>query len=353
MFLFFSTTNSAASNQQQLHVAQLQQQQQQQQHDQQSQFRSIIPPPSQSSSVPKDTNAKSNAFPTPRPKSTSGAAVAGPACIPSMTTLAAPPPPSPVVGDNIKPNPASVRLDDVVRDRSNSGVFSSDDKKLLKRAANRRSAQLSRKRKKQYIEELKDENADLRRMELILRSIPDMIVSFDSSGKIGFVSQSVCQFLAFKPEELEGTSFWERLCDDSVRLLKAAFMDALAARESDSTTTPLGDGVWELRLQDKNKEVVKVSLNGVVHFTGDAPECVCSIRLCEGKQFNTTILREDPNTITDISTATSQSVFSGESQGEKRLSSEMTGANQAIDARKNPRISASISDVDSSSNGEN
>lgn len=111
--------------------------------------------------------------------------MAGPACIPSMTTLAAPPPPSPVVGDNIKPNPASVRLDDVVRDRSNSGVFSSDDKKLLKRAANRRSAQLSRKRKKQYIEELKDENADLRRMELILRSIPDMIVSFDSSGKIG------------------------------------------------------------------------------------------------------------------------------------------------------------------------
>ena len=73
-------------------------------------------------------------------------------------------------------------------------------------------------------------------MELILRSIPDLVISFDSSGKIGFVSQSVCKFFSFTPEELEGKSFWDRLCEDSVRLLKAAFMDALAARENESTS---------------------------------------------------------------------------------------------------------------------
>eukprot|EP00980_Cylindrotheca_fusiformis_P019921 scaffold7017_cov134-Cylindrotheca_fusiformis.AAC.16 len=153
-----------------------------------------------------------------------------------------------------------------------------DDKKQQKRAANRRSAQLSRKRKKQFIEELKEENDELRRKEQILRSIPDLIVVFDSSGKLGFVSESVSRFIDMSPEELEGTSFWNRLCDDSVRLLKAAFMDSLAARKPDSDTAPLGDGVWELRLVGKNSDFSIVTLNGVVHFSGEAPECVCCIR---------------------------------------------------------------------------
>lgn len=153
-----------------------------------------------------------------------------------------------------------------------------EDKKLQKRAANRRSAQLSRKRKKQFIEELKDENDELRRKEQILRSIPDLIVVFDSTGKLWFVSQSVSRFMSMTAQELEGTSFWDRLCEDSVRLLKAAFMDSLAARTDDSDTAPLGSGIWELRLVDKDNSHKVVSLNGVVHFSGDRPECVCSIR---------------------------------------------------------------------------
>lgn len=153
-----------------------------------------------------------------------------------------------------------------------------DDKKQQKRAANRRSAQLSRKRKKQFIEELKEENDELRRKEQILKSIPDLIVVFDSAGRLGFVSHSVTRFLDFSPAELEGSSFWNRLCDESVRLLKAAFMDALAARKSDMDTTPLGSGVWELRLVDKDGTHKVITLNGVVHFSGEAPECVCSIR---------------------------------------------------------------------------
>lgn len=152
------------------------------------------------------------------------------------------------------------------------------NKKQQKRAANRRSAQLSRKRKKLFIEELKEENDELRRKEAILRSIPDLIVVFDSSGKLWFVSQSVSRFLDMIPEELEGTSFWDRLCEDSVRLLKAAFMDSLAARKNDSESAPLGSGVWELRLVDKDGGYKVVTLNGVVHFSGDAPECVCCIR---------------------------------------------------------------------------
>jgi PAS domain S-box-containing protein len=150
--------------------------------------------------------------------------------------------------------------------------------KVLKRAANRRSAQLSRKRKKQCIEELHEENNDLRRKDQILRAIPDLIVVFDSAGKLWFVSESVSMFLGLPADELEGTSFWDCLCEDSVRLLKAAFMDSLAAREAESDTVALGSGVWELRLVDKDGSHKMVTMNGVVHFAGDRPECVCSIR---------------------------------------------------------------------------
>jgi PAS domain-containing protein len=159
-----------------------------------------------------------------------------------------------------------------------SGGYGGDGKKQMKRAANRKSAQLSRKRKKVFMEELKEENDELRRKEQILRAIPDLIVVFDSSGKLGFVSESVSRFFDIAQEDLEGTSFWDRLCDDSVRLLKAAFMDSLAARKLDSDTAPLGSGVWELRLVDKKSNYMIVTLNGVVHFTGEAPECVCCIR---------------------------------------------------------------------------
>jgi PAS domain S-box-containing protein len=151
-------------------------------------------------------------------------------------------------------------------------------KKVQKRVANRRSAQLSRKRKKQYIDELQEENNDLRRKDQILRAIPDLIVVFDSAGKLWFVSESVSMFLGMTVDELEGTSFWDRLCEDSVRLLKAAFMDSLAAREPKSDTVSLGSGVWELRLFDKDGSDKIVTLNGVVHFAGYRPECVCSIR---------------------------------------------------------------------------
>lgn len=158
--------------------------------------------------------------------------------------------------------------------------------KNTKRAANRRSAQLSRKKKKMQIDDLKDENSDLRRKELILLSIPDLIVVFDSSGVLSYVSRSVSRFLNFDAEELEGSSFWDRISDDSVRAVKAAFMDALAVKrreggEEDSTPLSSGDNL-SVRLLDRSmaggEEGKHASLKGVVSFAGDRPECVCSIR---------------------------------------------------------------------------
>lgn len=198
----------------------------------------------------------------------------------SVSTLGVPSPHSQLTSTPTKPQSIAPQpsMDGACNIEGSAFEVHIQSKKTQKRAVNRLSAQLSRKRKKAYIEELKEENDDLRRKELILKSIPDLIVVFDSAGKIRFVSESVSMFLGMNAAEMEGTSFWDRLCQDSVRLLKAAFMDSLAAREQDADSVPLGSGVWELRLVNKDSSHTMVALNGVVHFAGDHPECVCSIR---------------------------------------------------------------------------
>mmetsp|Transcript_33281 Transcript_33281/g.56581 ORF Transcript_33281/g.56581 Transcript_33281/m.56581 type:complete len:174 (+) Transcript_33281:1421-1942(+) len=170
------------------------------------------------------------------------------------------------------------------------------------------SAHLSRQRKKLYITDLKSENALLRRKEQILLSIPDLIVVFDASGTMSLVSRSVSRFLKCALRDMERSSFWEWLSDNSVRKVKSAFMDALAVkRRGREDSTPLWGGrsmMVELLVhhdpqqqkqgeregnqQQQQQEEVKtesplmVSLKGVVHFAGELPECVCSIRHKEG-----------------------------------------------------------------------
>lgn len=225
------------------------------------------------------------------------------------------------------------------------------DKRQQKRAANRRSAQLSRKRKKQYIELLKEENEDLRRKEQILRAIPDLIVAFDSAGKMWFVSQSVSAFLQFHADELVGTSFWDRLCEDSVRLLKAAFMDSLAAQQPDSESTSLGNGVWELKLMDKDGSAKYVILTGVVHFAGDRPECVCSIRPREDLKTLRTEDGERPSGL--VSNDSYSGVFS-DSTARKTEATMVVMKSQSVSssiqaARKPEQRSIRISDSGNSS----
>lgn len=235
--------------------------------------------------------------------------------ISSPSTLAMPPPPSKVVptlplsnffsnctgstsvgiGDSsCKTSSATMQSNAASKQPPIHDIISEwEDKKQAKRAANRLSAHLSRKRKKVFMEDLKDENSELRRKEQILRSIPDLIVVFDSSGLISFVSHSVTRFMNYTVEELEETSFWDKLSEESIRLIKSAFMDALAVkRNPDEDCTPLvngesipvtliqkdGDDEGATRGDDDRDRHLLVSLKGVVHFGGEYPECVCSIR---------------------------------------------------------------------------
>jgi PAS domain S-box-containing protein len=134
-----------------------------------------------------------------------------------------------------------------------------------------------------FVEEIRAENMELRRKDMILRSIPDHIVAFDSTGCVFFVSQLFNRALDFSSDELENTSFWDLLTEDSVRVMKSAFVNALAVkRKPEDDTTPLADGESiSVRIIDKygskEKEGLPFSLKGVVHFAADSPECICTL----------------------------------------------------------------------------
>ena len=165
------------------------------------------------------------------------------------------------------------------------------------------SAHLSRKRKKLFFEELQAENSKLRHTEALLQSVPDLIIVFDSSGCISFVSSSVSKFICNTCDKLEGTSFLDLLTEESRNMIQTAFIDAISLkRHAGQQATPLrcGKAIRINFLDDKtsngnnNKEdedntsissisneigSLSFSLRGNVHFSGVEPECVSSIRL--------------------------------------------------------------------------
>lgn len=223
-----------------------------------------------------------------------------------------------------------------------------EDKKQAKRAANRLSAHLSRKRKKMLISDLKDENLELRRKEQILQFLPDLIIVFDSSGLMPFVSSSVTRFLDYSPEELEGASFWDLLTVDSVQLIKSAFMDALAVKRSqEEDSTPLCDGgSMTVELVDKDCDHDGgggrlVSLKGVVHFAGESPECVCSIRP-EGRGRKRMAYSPSGKNEDNASSSLNVSSLSEESSGSAAQQRRHSDRDVAVGAS-----SHRISDVDS------
>lgn len=141
------------------------------------------------------------------------------------------------------------------------------------------------------MEQVKRENEELRRKEQILQSIPDLIVVFDPTGNITFCSNSVTQFIDCVVDDMQDTSFWDHLTQDSVRLVKNAFMDALAVKtpEGDDSSAPLWNGQSRSvkLVADMNhvEEYTVVNMRGQVHFAGGIPECVCSIRRHDARAY--------------------------------------------------------------------
>lgn len=103
-----------------------------------------------------------------------------------------------------------------------------DVKKRAKREANRRSAQLSRARKKAFIEDLKQKNHEYQRCEQILACHPDMVFAFDAAGTIEFANARACSHLQLTAHELEAQSFFEMLTADSRLRFQSALQQVMS-----------------------------------------------------------------------------------------------------------------------------
>lgn len=138
------------------------------------------------------------------------------------------------------------------------------EKKLQKRAANRKSAQLSRKRKKALIEDLKYENQDLQRHEDILEVIPDPVFAFDAlSGGVWFASNSASAQFGLSVEDLTSTCFFDLMTEDCSKRLRVLIENA--SKDISETGSSLLHEVTTFLLGNKDKVFV-----GLGHVCSDA-----------------------------------------------------------------------------------
>mmetsp|Transcript_66404 Transcript_66404/g.130201 ORF Transcript_66404/g.130201 Transcript_66404/m.130201 type:complete len:612 (-) Transcript_66404:188-2023(-) len=120
-----------------------------------------------------------------------------------------------------------------------------EEKKKMKRAANRKSAYTSRARKKQFVEEMTVANRDLKLHAHILDLIPDLILGLDQHGVVTYVSSSVSRQLQYPTDSILGTSIYNLVTPGSSRTVTAVlerrgFRAPLAAQQALDTLATNG-----------------------------------------------------------------------------------------------------------------
>ena len=91
----------------------------------------------------------------------------------------------------------------------------SDEKKRSKRAANRRSASLSRARKKRLVEMITTTNIRLQHRKRISEALPVAIMALDKEGAVVYVSPRVAELLDIEAEQCVGTSLRDLMAPSS------------------------------------------------------------------------------------------------------------------------------------------
>lgn len=282
-------------------------------------------------------------------------------------------------------------------------------KKMHKRAANRKSAQLSRKRKKEYIEELQDQNNDLKKRVHILRHVPDLVVVFNVEGvamppsdsmdrvlpkpnSIDFASDAALKLLQTTPKDMEGRSIWEYFSPSSRNSLQLGLKSVLSSftpqlpppapskakkpRRMDAkaqsmnqlqqleqlkedgvqggkfkdtvTSIPLPE-VYSLELvspTNPSSDMKRVKVQGVCSFTpGELPQCILSIRNTPSTP------RSAAKIPTKIPTSSNASIVSTSISTTSSYSSYSSSSSSTGILPQLPTTAASVSTSSSSSTG--
>mmetsp|Transcript_21291 Transcript_21291/g.32866 ORF Transcript_21291/g.32866 Transcript_21291/m.32866 type:complete len:819 (-) Transcript_21291:149-2605(-) len=112
-----------------------------------------------------------------------------------------------------------------------------EEKRQAKRIANRKSACTSRARKKAKIDQLMNENAQLRRLELILSYLPDPIIVVSPTGVITFCNTQVERVFKHKVNDLVGANIEDVMIPKSRGVIKKLIRDMLVAEQELSETS--------------------------------------------------------------------------------------------------------------------
>lgn len=94
-------------------------------------------------------------------------------------------------GDYPIPLQSLLTAQSLMQPREVDSIIQVHRRKMQRRQANRKSAQLSRARKKAHLEELKEENFRLQKLVNVLESLPEFVFSFNTKGIITYIPESL------------------------------------------------------------------------------------------------------------------------------------------------------------------
>uniref|UniRef100_A0A7S2W4X3 BZIP domain-containing protein n=1 Tax=Rhizochromulina marina TaxID=1034831 RepID=A0A7S2W4X3_9STRA len=164
----------------------------------------------------------------------------------------------------------------------------------LKRAANRRSAQLSRQRKRQQLERLTDEHKALKHASDVLATLSDLVIVLDSHGIVQFASPAATNALAedasdaprsknqdAEPRGVVGSAFTHLLEAPSAEQFQNLLDKALAsdAEFQDIHLPVIFAGAKRGGLQGELRGVLARTASEANQSEDTETQIVCSIRL--------------------------------------------------------------------------
>jgi len=129
-------------------------------------------------------------------------------------------------------------------------------RKMLRRAANRRSAQLSRARKKAHMEDLKIENSRLQKVSDILDALPELVFCMTKSGKVTYISDRLVNTLkvVYRDDNDDDiTHVTQFLSNQAIKDLHeniAHLYNQSYTQYNDTFGGPIISPIKEIRLQD-------------------------------------------------------------------------------------------------------
>lgn len=103
-----------------------------------------------------------------------------------------------------------------------------DEKRRVKRAANRKSASTSRARKKAFVDDMTAKNERMKQHALVLAMLPDLVLAVCRTGEMTYVSPACQWLLLHSPDEITGANIFELVTHDCHPLLRRMISENLS-----------------------------------------------------------------------------------------------------------------------------